>query len=299
MSHSDPPFLVTVHPYPSPTPRSYAYELGAPSSARRNALVFIGGLGDGPHTVPYIRSIAKKLEAAADLSYSVFEIRLTSSFAGFGFSSLKKDVQEISALVKYLRSIGKQKVVLMGHSTGCQDCVEYADENYQNEPVDGSIMQGTVSDKEAISKIMSKEEQEASVAFAAQLIASGRANDIMPRDKLPSDFTTPVTAYRWHSLAGVGGDDDFFSSDLPDEKLAAVWGRFSKPVLILPSAEDEHVPKSIDVEKMIGKWKTFCAPGIASELSGLIPGASHTVPQSESQKWISEQVAAFLQQLEK
>lgn len=113
------PFPVTVHPYASKgVKHACAYELG-PSSAR-NALVFIGGLTDGPQTVPYIRTIAAKIEATTELSYSVFEIRLRSSFSGFGYSSLAEDVEDISAVVKYLRSIGKEKVVLMGHSTGCQ-----------------------------------------------------------------------------------------------------------------------------------------------------------------------------------
>lgn len=110
-------FTVTVHPYESPTRHSCAYELGRPG---RNALVFIGGLGDGPHTVSYIRTVAKGLEATPRLDYSVFEIRMTSSFTGYGISSLANDVKDISALVKYLRSLGKEKVVIFGHSTGSQ-----------------------------------------------------------------------------------------------------------------------------------------------------------------------------------
>lgn len=113
------PFPVTVHAYESKgVKHACAYELG--SSPARNALVFIGGLTDGPHTVPYIRTVAAKMEATTDLSYSVFEIRIRSSFSGFACGSLAEDVEDISAVVKYLRSIGKEKVVLMGHSTGCQ-----------------------------------------------------------------------------------------------------------------------------------------------------------------------------------
>lgn len=111
------PFTVTVHPYPSKVKHACAYELGLPG---KNALVFIGGLTDGPHTVPYIRTVAAKIQAAAVLDYSVFEIRIRSSFDGFGWGSLAQDVEDISAVVKYLRGIGKEKIVLMGHSTGCQ-----------------------------------------------------------------------------------------------------------------------------------------------------------------------------------
>ena len=111
-------FQVTVHPYNSPTRGSCAYEHGDTSS--RNALIFIGGLSDGPHTTEYVRIVGNKLLRRIDLSYSVFEIRMRSSFNGFGCSSLKNDVEDISSLVRYLRGIGREKIVLMGHSTGCQ-----------------------------------------------------------------------------------------------------------------------------------------------------------------------------------
>lgn len=118
MAVTDSPFSVLAHPYDSPTAGACAYEMGRTSA--RNALIFIGGLQDGPHTTPYIRTVSKLLEQAEDVNYSVFEIRLRSSFIGYGTTSLADDVADISALVKYLRSIGREKIVLLGHSTGCQ-----------------------------------------------------------------------------------------------------------------------------------------------------------------------------------
>ena len=70
-----------------------------------------------------------------------------------------------------------------------------------------------------------------------------------------------------------------------------------QPVLIVPSAEDEHVPKSIDVGGMVQRWKSFCAPGIASELSGLIPKANHRVDNAEAQEWLAGRVVGFLTSL--
>lgn len=214
------PFSVTVHPYPSKVKHACAYELG--SSPARNALIFVGGLGDGPHTVPYIRAVAAKIAADPDLSYSVFEIRIRSSFCGFGWNNLAKDVQDISSLVKYLRGIGKEKVVLMGHSTGSQvcayycpchtitypvqDCIEYTDyEKHQNEPIDGFILQGSVSDREAFAEDLGKDEADRMVRLATDMINDGRKDDAVPKSQLPRPFFPwPVTAYRIHSLAGVG-----------------------------------------------------------------------------------------------
>lgn len=110
------PFPVNVHPFPSPTPSSCAYELGDPTS--HNALICIGGLTSGPHTSSLPSSLLSSLQAAPSLSYSIWEFRMRSSYTGFGYSSLANDVEDISALVTYVRRVGKGKVVLCGSSTG-------------------------------------------------------------------------------------------------------------------------------------------------------------------------------------
>ncbi|KAI9167494.1 Metal resistance protein YCF1 [Paramyrothecium foliicola] len=248
----DPPFPVTVHPYRAPQRGTCAYELGL--SQTKNAIIFIGGLSDGPHTAPFIRTVAKHLETATHLGYSVFEIRLRSAFIGYGTSSLTNDVEDISALVKYLRSIGKEKIVLFGHSTGCQDCMEYANyARHNNEPVDGFILQAPVSDRESL-EIVFPDYQE-SLELASRMIAEGRQHDCLPQDKVPGVLQAPVSAYRLHSLCAKGGDDDYFSSDLDDAVVKEFWGRFVQPVLVLHSEEDEFVPPHIDQVVLNQKYR--------------------------------------------
>ncbi|KAL2024432.1 hypothetical protein VTK56DRAFT_8243 [Thermocarpiscus australiensis] len=323
------PYPVNVHSYLpsfSLTPSTPArpvqtYEHLLPSSPGsppphpepENALVFIGGLGDGPHTVPYVRKLAARL---ASLRYAVFEARLSSAFTGYGYGSLAQDVREMADLVRYLRrELGKKSVVLMGHSTGCQDCLEYAakwkeccrnvggnggKEEEEEVRVDGFILQGPVSDREAILMGEDKGEVEESLRVAEGLVREGRGAEVMRQAAMPAGWrSSPVTAYRWWSLAGVGGDDDYFSSDLPDEKLAAIWGKLEQPVLILPSEKDEWVPSEIDVIGLVNRWKSFCKPGVASALSGLIPGADHRVEEAAAQEWLADRVATFLTEVEK
>ncbi|KAL0930804.1 esterase lipase [Colletotrichum truncatum] len=284
------PFSCTVHPYASPTTNSAAYEIG--SSGASNAILFIGGLGDGPHTVLYTLTIANHLQTKGQ-DWSVFEIRMRSSFTGYGYSSLKNDVEDISALVRYLRGIGKKKIVLMGHSTGCQDCMEYT--KHKEDPVDGFILQGPASDRESIVDFVDSEELKKSLELAEKMISGGKGSEVMPRDYVPSVFSTPLTAYRWHSLAAKGGDDDYFSSDLDDTFVSSVWNRFEQPVMALHSAEDEFVPASIDKQALIESWKKT-SPKV-HPLSGLIPGASHTVNNPDSQVWLADRVIQFIQQV--
>ncbi|KAK3504674.1 hypothetical protein B0T13DRAFT_12949 [Neurospora crassa] len=313
------PYRVLVHNYPSHDPDSnrlaqaYEYET---DGLKRNALIFLGGLGDGPHGIPYVKKIANAIAGESD--YAVYEPRLSSAFSAWGYGSLHNDVKEISALVKYLRTTTFKmgRIVLMGHSTGCQDCMYYATHGDEMglEKVDGFILQGPVSDREAILAVFEEESpgkgqarMDLSVQVAKKMISEGTAQDCMPREWLPKEFwASPVSAYRWFSLASFGGDDDYFSSDLPDEKLAEIWSKVSKPTLVLPSENDEHVPEWIDVVGMMARWRRFCKEDVISSLSGLIPEADHRVefgpagePANLAQSWLCDRVLAFLKQLER
>lgn len=229
-----PPYPVSVHTFPVPSSPSLpnppsktlqAYEhiffsadsssssTTTPTETKKNALIFIGGLGDGHHGVPYPRALASSL---ASQNFSVFEVRLTSSFSAFGYSSLKQDAAEIKACVAYLREqLNKKKVVLMGHSTGCQDCLEYVLRYHQDSgegekgeeegKVEGIILQGPVSDREAIKMSVDAGELERSLRAAEEMVRQGKEGEVMPTDKMPQGWRgSPVTAYRWGSLAGVG-----------------------------------------------------------------------------------------------
>ncbi|KAL2129040.1 hypothetical protein VTI74DRAFT_8314 [Chaetomium olivicolor] len=245
-------FPTTVHPFSSPTPYSCAYERG--SSSARNALVFIGGLTSGPHAMD-LTFLTNMLEQSPGLDFSLWEFRMRSSYSGFGYSSLANDAEDTAALVQYLRSIGKEKIVLVGSSTGCQGCLEYANrDKYQTPPVDGYVLVSPVSDREAAFLFMAPEDLEKSIKVAKAMIERGQKNDAMPKHFLPPFFTSPLTAYRWHSLAAKGGDDDYFSSDLPDSTLAATFGQVDKPLLLLPAGEDEMVPPGVDKKALLGRW---------------------------------------------
>ncbi|KAH6604284.1 hypothetical protein Trco_007730 [Trichoderma cornu-damae] len=286
------PFPLLAHPYQSPTRGSCAYEMG--NTAAKNALVFIGGLKDGPHTTPYIRAVARQLERIPELDYSVFEIRMRSSFDGFGTASLADDVHDISALVKYLRSIGRGKVILFGHSTGCQDCMEYTDyAKYSNSPVDGFVLQAPVSDRESLDLFFP--DYQSKIEYAERMIAEGKGDDCLPNDQSFAMLGAPVSANRFRDLFAKGGADDYFSSDLDDQTVKKFWGRFDKPVLVLHSEKDEFVPPKVDQAALNKKFQQ--ASPFVSSLSGLIPETGHTVLQEEAQEWLAERVIDFLRTL--
>ncbi|GAC94975.1 esterase [Pseudozyma hubeiensis SY62] len=224
-----------------------------------HTLVFIPGLTDTLSTLPYLPQLAS---LAHSYGFSLVQPQLTCNLGGYGQCTLEGDAQEIAACVAHLRSTKQKsagKVVLMGHSTGCQDVIAYllsssrAAANHTK--VDGAILQAPVSDREFYEmkrESASPEERkrmDTELELATRLVKEGRGSSLMPREPvtLPTDLNDPehphsdavdrpgteldiagnasavlspaMTAYRTWSLKAKGGHDDFFSSDLDNSDI--------------------------------------------------------------------------------
>jgi hypothetical protein len=71
----------------------------------------------------YVVPLANALQ---EEKWSLVQPLLSSSYIGYGTSSLKEDAIEIEKLINYLiYEEQSEGVVLVGHSTGCQDIVHY------------------------------------------------------------------------------------------------------------------------------------------------------------------------------
>jgi triacylglycerol esterase/lipase EstA (alpha/beta hydrolase family) len=89
----------------------------------KQQVIFIGGLTDGLLATDYVVPLANALQ---EEKWSLVQPLLSSSYIGYGTSSLKEDAIEIEKLINYLiYEEQSEGVVLVGHSTGCQDIVHY------------------------------------------------------------------------------------------------------------------------------------------------------------------------------
>lgn len=113
--------------------------------------------------------MAKALESAG---WSTVQALLSSSFQGYGTSSLDKDASEIYELAKCLkRDFSSEGIVIVGHSTGSQDAVRYA-KRYRDAsdsaPLLGIVLQAGCSDREAAPV------SEESLQRARDMVATGQ-----------------------------------------------------------------------------------------------------------------------------
>ena len=275
----------TLHFIP---PNLCAFELTKPlkPSGYINTLLWIGGMFDTLFSVSYPIAIAEKL----DPSWSVVTASLGSAGMGWGVSSIARDADEMAKIISYLKEQRPGgKIVIMGHSTGCQDCIEYlVGKNSEKRPlVDGIILQAPVSDREAIGKSLPEAHVHEANQLALKMCREGK-----DKDALPNRLTKPlfgriaITARRWVDIASPGpyndGADDYFSSDLSDERLRSTFGKLpaSSPLLVLFSGDDDGVPSSVDKRRLVQKWMhiTETYGGSVDGINGgVIEGASHNL----------------------
>ncbi|CAN6171392.1 unnamed protein product [Urochloa humidicola] len=210
-------------------------------------VIFIGGLTDGLLATDYLEPLSLALEVE---KWSLVQPLLSSSYTGYGISSLEQDALELDQLISYL--INKENsdgVILLGHSTGCQDIVHYMRTNFAcSKAVSGVILQAPVSDREYRATLPETAEM---IDLAAKMISEGRGMDLMPREANPD---APITAYRYHSLCSYMGDDDMFSSDLSEDQLRQRLGHMSTTQCqVIFSMGDEYVPEYVDKKALVDR----------------------------------------------
>ncbi|KAL0921989.1 hypothetical protein M5K25_005945 [Dendrobium thyrsiflorum] len=208
-------------------------------------VILLGGLTDGFLATEYVEPLAVALE---NENWSLVQPLLSSSYVGYGTSTLELDALELNQLIGYLiNKENSEGVVLLGHSTGCQDIVHYMRTNFTfSRAVRGVILQAPVSDREYRAMLPETAEM---IDLALSMMNEGRALELMPRQANPD---APITAYRYHSLCAYMGDDDMFSSDLSEDQLRTILGHMSNtPCQVIFSMADEYVPDYVDKKTLV------------------------------------------------
>lgn len=294
-----------------------------------HSVVFIGGLTDTLGSVTYLDRLA---QGVASYGFSVTQLQLSSSLGGFGVCSLEGDAQEISLAVKWLRSKGKDKIILMGSSTGCQDIMQYLSfgDRGEHTAIDAAVLQAPVSDREHWlygsddDDDDDKREEQEQLKLATKLVEEGKGYELLPRKvapQLPSKEPSkelgnvgavndpPFTAYRFWSLYAKAADDDYFSTlDFTPEHMRQIWEKASKGltrnsskghILALLGAEDETIPRPKNTPEKIKKaWKDAIeGSSIARVQVDILPGASHQVADAEAQIVLAAKVRTLIKSL--
>ncbi|KAK3116277.1 hypothetical protein LTR53_003529 [Teratosphaeriaceae sp. CCFEE 6253] len=255
-------------------------------AAHINTLLWIGGMFDTFLSVKYPMEIAKVLPG----TWSLATASIGSAGKSWGVGSVAQDAEDVAKIVAYFTEMRPGgKVVIMGHSTGCQDCMEYVvgAKAAQRSSVHGVILQAPVSDREAMASYLPEAFMHEANQLALKMCREGHDKDAMPYRLTKNLFgRIAITARRWVDIASPGPDhvgaDDYFSSDLPADRLKKTFGKLppSTPLLILFGGSDESVPSTVDKDALVNRWMSIAQDSggnVDRTNGGVVPEATHNL----------------------
>ena len=239
----------------------------------KRAFVAVGGLSCGLLFAKYLHPLC---DALCQKGYDFVQPLLSSSLTGWGCVGISNDADELQMLLRKLRQLyGYDDVVILGHSTGCQDAVMYARKccvDPQSPRLSAVILQGPVSDREFLRMFPTTEER---IQLCKDMIARGEQRNVAFVFEEFGD-RVPITAERWLNLAGIGGEDDMFSSDFSDDDLKnSLRSLRGIPTLVLMSGADECQRPMIEPAKIGHRIKNAIDDGQSSASLYVIENGSH------------------------
>lgn len=282
-----------------------------PATDADACVVLIAGLTDGLMALPWTERLSVRL---ARHGLSLVQCLFSSSYRSFGISSLQEDAQELRALLKCLHDRGRQTVFLLGHSTGCQDILQFLGEEGPSEmtgleerglptqsvvfpprkigcshsqpSIGGVILQGGIPDSEYMRRDLAN--YESLLQWAHEQCEQGQSLKVCSELVLG----VPMTAYRLQSLLAPGGDDDYFSEEVLPPQRSRLSCLASTPTLVLFSGADEYVPRPGVIYELLTKAYHMANPSSCRVVT--IEGADHAVTVVEHQEQLIDEIIDFV-----
>lgn len=259
-----------------------AFESGPLLSCR--CFILIGGLTDGLLSLPYAEKLSKKLESLSK-PYSLIQPLLRSSNLQYGWHTINDDVEDLNTLINYLinKRTNFESIILMGHSTGCQDVIHYFRQYKNHSKIIEIILQGPVSDREYLSELSSTKDQ-LNYCYKNKT----NLNEWLPRYL----HDPPLTIERCLSLNEKNSIEDVFSSDLIDEEIKTIYDNLNIPIIWIWSKQDEYVSNNIKQHV-----ENFIKNKLANRNNStfiLLENADHAVNNPDQQIYMIEQIILSL-----
>eukprot|EP00871_Galdieria_phlegrea_P001306 jgi/Galph1/2176/GphlegSOOS_G843.1 len=265
-------------------------------------VIFIAGLTDGLFSPTYFGTLSKALNSQGmnnkriivlldivmeSIGLTCVQPILSSSYHGFGISSLDKDVEELDTLIDFLiEHHHPECIFLVGHSTGCQDAVTFFRKGRNASLIRAIVLQAPVSDRDFLQSLPRANER---LEKAKEIYEEG-PNTLLNGELFTSVFPV-LSAGRFLSLAERLGDDDMFSWDLSSEELESRLRHMrNAPTLAIFSEQDEAVPSWVSYPVLA---KRLCT--VMGAEWHILPGANHAISNSqEARMEFIDWVVSFL-----
>ncbi len=154
--------------------------------------------------------------------------------AGSCFELIEESVHDIAGAIEYLKTLGKTKIILQGHSLGCLKVVNYLVNNAADEVISAILIAPT--------DMVRWGEADANhhdyLARAQKMVAEGKGDELV-EERVWSQ-KTPISAKTYISICAPGTSADIYG----DREGGALLGRIKIPMLLVYGDADTGLQKT-------------------------------------------------------
>lgn len=248
------------------------------SSRAATVLIFVHGLGGSAFSrVELVEKLAigqvacltfsnrgsgvitrfKKLNAKKPSGYESQKI-------GMAHEVFTDCIDDLDGAINVAKQMGAKRIILVGHSTGCQKSVYYL-AHRPSSVVKGVVLLAPMSDYADMVKATSVKDYKRLVVIAQKLALTDHAHELMPNKLWP--FT--VDAQRFLSLFTAGSVEEIFG--YATNKKPTLLNKVKTPILVALAEQDEFRERPMSE---IADWFSKALSRQKSEVH-IVPEATH------------------------
>ncbi len=175
----------------------------------------------------------------------ISQLREKSMRGGAAHEVFTECIDDIEGAIRFARRQGAKKILLAGHSTGCQKSIFWAAKK-KGKGVRGIILLAPISDYAAAVHLQGKRKVAAAVSAAHALLGRRKKHSLLPENV----WHETLDAQRFVSLYSGTGTEEIFTywnSVVNPRTLRSV----RVPLLVLLAENDEYSDRSA---KEIAEW---------------------------------------------
>lgn len=208
------------------------------------AVVHIHGMsGNGYEN--YFLDDLREMYASHGFSFFSFDNRGRGTFTDFRqnqgtkqggscFELVRESIHDIQGAINYLKSQGKSKFILQGHSLGCAKVVHYL-ENHSTEEITQVIL---IAPTDMVRWGEADSNHKDYLARAKKMVEEGKGDELVESRIWVQK--TPISAKTYISLCDPGGDADIYGN-----RAEGAWiSKISIPMLMVYGDQDTGVQKT-------------------------------------------------------
>jgi alpha-beta hydrolase superfamily lysophospholipase len=146
-------------------------------------------------------------------------------------------VDDIDGTIKVALEQGYKKIILVGHSTGCNKISYYLSKK-SPAAVEGAVLLAPMSDYADTKKFTDPKVLAKATLAARNLVKAGKPHELLPKNLWPN----LVDAQRFLSLFTPESKEEIFSYAVPTKK-PSVMLKIQKPLLVILAGEDQFTDR--------------------------------------------------------